>query len=69
MSPRELKPGDRVRLRANGPRHGRQAGERGTLLRVVSSSLTGELVDGVAVDEDDSGLEYYFLADDIEADV
>jgi hypothetical protein len=36
---------------------------------VVASSLTGEPVYVVAMDEDDNSLEFYFLAGDIEPDV
>jgi hypothetical protein len=42
-----------------------QAGEKGTVRR-RSASATSEPVYVEAIDEEDSGLEFYFLADEIE---
>jgi hypothetical protein len=58
-----------VRVWVEHPAHGRKAGERGTVLRMISSSLTGESVYVVAMDKDSAGLECYFLAGEIEPDV
>jgi hypothetical protein len=61
----ELKVGGRVRVTERTRMPGCQPGEQGTVLR-LSASATGEAVYVVAMDEDDSGLEFYFLADEIE---
>jgi hypothetical protein len=70
MSTHELKPGDRVRVTTQSHVPGCQPGDKGTLLRVLQSSVTGEPIYVVAMDNNNgSGLEFYFLASDIEPDV
>jgi hypothetical protein len=69
MNTHALKPGDRLRGRAQDPGHGRRVGEKGTVLRVLRSSVTGEPIYVAAMDKDSTGLEVYFLAGDIEPDV
>jgi hypothetical protein len=64
-----LKPGDRVRIRVENPAHGRKLGEKGTVLRVAPSSLTGEPVYVVTMDRDGNILEFYFLTGEIEPDL
>jgi hypothetical protein len=59
--PSRQRPGDRTPP-------GRAAGEEGTVWR-RSASATGEPVQVVAIDEEDSALEFYSLADEIEPDV
>ena len=61
----ELKVGGRVRVTERTRLPGCQPGEKGTVLR-RSASASGEPVYVVAMDEEDSGLEFYFLADEIE---
>ena len=61
----ELKVGGRVRVTERTRLPGCQPGEQGTVRR-RSASTTGEPVYVVALDEEDSGLEFYFLADEIE---
>ena len=69
MNTHVLQSGDRVRVRAADPAHGRKLGEKGTVLRVLQSSVTGEPIYVVTMDKDSAGLEVYFLAGDIEFDV
>jgi hypothetical protein len=61
----ELKVGGRVRVTERTSLPGCQPGEKGTVLR-LSASASGEPVYVVAMDEEDSGLEFYFLAEEIE---
>jgi hypothetical protein len=70
MSRHELKPGDRVRVKAESTPHGLKAGARGTVLRLIPSSVSGEPVYVVEMDKYNGfGLEFYFLlADEIEPD-
>jgi hypothetical protein len=61
----ELKVGGRVRVTERTRLPGCQPGEKGTVLR-RSASASGEPVYVVAMDEEDSGLAFYFLVDEIE---
>lgn len=64
-----LKIGDRVRVTAQRPVHGYQAGSRGTVQSGPTTDKSGKTYYGVSMDKDASSDATLFLADEIEADV